>query len=84
MSTVWKSGPIKNGMVFNEPGHKTITLDNGVTRVTFNRFRQRNYMPVFKIILANKSKKLYKTFTFTDEYKALKKFMHLSFNGIAR
>ena len=85
MATVHKEAHIKQGRIHNHPGHKEVVIEGHFKQVTFLRAMRRNYMPGYKVVVYDKILEKYiKSHTFSDESKAMKKFMSYLFNGMSK
>ncbi len=85
MATVNKEAHIKQGHIFNHPGHKEVVIEGHFKQVKFIRAMRRNYMPGYRVVVYDKNLEKYiKRHSFSDESKAMKKFMSYLFNGMAK
>jgi hypothetical protein len=98
MSTVWKNAHIPGGKIFNHPGAKELIINTWNREIQFLRYKDRycetSFVVVasegeykdpdnhgYKLFYPNKSKRFYFG---SNENKAMKKFMDLAFNGLAK
>lgn len=85
MSTVHKESFIKQGNIFNHPGHKEVVIEGHFKKVKFIRTMKRNFLPGYRVSVYDKvAEKYIISHTFIDESKAMKKFMGYLFNGMSQ